>query len=72
MRLLHAKTLEFEVFHDDEIPEYVILSHTWEDEEVSYQEMRFCNNTKDYQRAGGRRLFHSHDEDVCRIEHSIG
>ena len=41
MRLLHARTLEFEVFHDDQIPQYVILSHTWGDEEVSYQEMRF-------------------------------
>ncbi|KAF1830627.1 HET-domain-containing protein [Decorospora gaudefroyi] len=41
MRLLHAETLEFKTFHDDELPEYLILSHTWGNEEVSYQEMRF-------------------------------
>jgi hypothetical protein len=41
MRLLHAKTLEFEVLHDNEIPRYLILSHTWGIEEISYQEMRF-------------------------------
>jgi hypothetical protein len=41
MRLLRAETLEFEVFHDDETPDYLILSHTWGNEEVTYQEMRF-------------------------------
>lgn len=41
MRLLHATTLEFKIFHDDQIPPYLILSHTWGSEEVSYQEMRF-------------------------------
>lgn len=41
MRLLHSTTLEFNVFHDDQIPPYLILSHTWSEEEVSYQEMRF-------------------------------
>ncbi|KAF1842816.1 HET-domain-containing protein [Cucurbitaria berberidis CBS 394.84] len=41
MRLLHSTTFEFEVFHDDQIPPYAILSHTWGEEEVSYQEMWF-------------------------------
>jgi hypothetical protein len=41
MRLLHAKTLEFKVFHDNHTPQYLILSHTWGNEEVTYQEMRF-------------------------------
>ncbi|EFQ94723.1 hypothetical protein CFE70_001130 [Pyrenophora teres f. teres 0-1] len=41
MRLLDATTLEFRDFTDDQLPPYVILSHTWGDEEVTYQEMRF-------------------------------
>ncbi|KAF7446251.1 HET domain-containing protein [Pyrenophora tritici-repentis] len=41
MRLLDATTLEFRTFTDDQFPPYVILSHTWGDEEVTYQEMRF-------------------------------
>ncbi|KAF2009888.1 HET-domain-containing protein [Aaosphaeria arxii CBS 175.79] len=40
MRLLNVDTLEFEFFTDiRRIPDYVILSHTWGSEEVSYQEM---------------------------------
>jgi hypothetical protein len=40
MRLLNTRTLELDEFIGDSIPEYVILSHTWESEEVSYQEMQ--------------------------------
>ena len=39
MRLLNTSTLKLREFHDDEIPDYAILSHTWEDGEVSYQAM---------------------------------
>lgn len=41
MRLLNSSTLEFEIFNDESLPEYLILSHTWGDEEVSYQDMRY-------------------------------
>ncbi len=41
MRLLNAKTLQFEVFYDNQMPSYLILSHTWGNEEINYQEMRF-------------------------------
>ncbi|KAF2847606.1 HET-domain-containing protein [Plenodomus tracheiphilus IPT5] len=34
MRLLHSTSLEFEVFYDEKIPPYLILSHTWEDDEL--------------------------------------
>jgi hypothetical protein len=45
MRLLNASTLEFKVFeNEDEIPDYAILSHTWEAEEVSYQDMTLHRN----------------------------
>jgi hypothetical protein len=41
MRLLNAHTLEFQEFHDDTTrPKYAILSHTWDEKEVVYKEMR--------------------------------
>jgi hypothetical protein len=40
MRLLHAETLEFHEFQGTQIPPYAILSHRWENEEVTYQDMR--------------------------------
>ncbi len=39
MRLINVKTLEISEFFGDKIPPYGILSHTWGDEEVSFQEM---------------------------------
>lgn len=39
MRLLHTQTFELREFLGDSIPEYVILSHTWEKEEVTFQDM---------------------------------
>lgn len=39
MRLINTYTLSFTEFLGDDIPPYAILSHTWEDEEVSLQEM---------------------------------
>lgn len=41
MRLLDCDTLEFKTFNETELPEYAILSHTWGNEEVNYQEMRW-------------------------------
>ncbi|KAJ1324104.1 HET domain-containing protein [Microdochium nivale] len=39
MRLLRVDTLEPIEFMPDKIPSYAILSHTWEQEEVSYEEL---------------------------------
>lgn len=39
MRLIHAPTLALVEFFEQNIPLYAILSHTWEDGEVSFQEM---------------------------------
>jgi hypothetical protein len=41
MRLLNVQTLELKNFYDDQIPPYIILSHTWGDEkdEVTLKEM---------------------------------
>lgn len=38
MRLLHTKKLSLEEFFDSKIPKYAILSHRWEDDEVSLQD----------------------------------
>ncbi|KAI4273292.1 MAG: hypothetical protein LQ337_004739 [Flavoplaca oasis] len=39
MRLLHVSTFELEDFVDEKCPRYVILSHTWGKEEITYQEI---------------------------------
>lgn len=40
MRLIQAKSLKFRDFNESELPEYAILSHTWDpEEEVSLQDM---------------------------------
>ena len=40
MRLLNIHTLEIEEFWDENVKKYAILSHRWEDEEVSFQDMQ--------------------------------
>jgi hypothetical protein len=39
MRLLNTSTLEVEEFLQSRVPEYVILSHTWREEEVTLQDL---------------------------------
>ncbi|KAE9371714.1 HET-domain-containing protein, partial [Stipitochalara longipes BDJ] len=39
MRLLDTKTLELREFFMSDVPPYAILSHTWSDDEVTFQEM---------------------------------
>lgn len=39
MRLLHTSTLKLHEFYDAQIPSYVILSHTWGNEEVTLQDL---------------------------------
>lgn len=39
MRLLNTRTFELEEFIGDLVPQYVILSHTWETQEVSFHDM---------------------------------
>ncbi|KAK1759798.1 heterokaryon incompatibility protein-domain-containing protein [Echria macrotheca] len=40
MRLLHTTTFEFEFFPGQKKPFYAILSHTWEEEEVLFEDAR--------------------------------
>ena len=46
MRLLNSHSLEFKEFQGDDIPRYAILSHTWAEDEVTFQ---------DFQNGGSRR-----------------
>ncbi|TDZ36462.1 Vegetative incompatibility protein HET-E-1 [Colletotrichum trifolii] len=39
MRLLNTRTIEVEELIEGNIPAYSILSHTWEKEDVSFQDM---------------------------------
>jgi hypothetical protein len=39
MRLINTSTLELEEFMGVNVPPYAILSHTWEEEEITFQEM---------------------------------
>ena len=45
MRLLNTKHLYFEEFFDSKIPKYAILSHRWEEDEVSLQDF-LCGKRK--------------------------
>lgn len=49
MRLLNVKTRHLEQFHGDMIPQYAILSHTWGQEEVTFQDM----NREDHKQKQG-------------------
>ncbi|KAH8751862.1 heterokaryon incompatibility protein-domain-containing protein [Hyaloscypha sp. PMI_1271] len=40
MRLLQAESIELRRFEKNDIPPYAILSHTWEDDEVSFQDIQ--------------------------------
>ncbi|KAF2008646.1 HET-domain-containing protein [Aaosphaeria arxii CBS 175.79] len=44
MWLLNARTLSLEYFLDNRIPRYAILSHTWGDEEISFQDFDATKN----------------------------
>jgi hypothetical protein len=39
MRLLHAESIQLRSFEENAIPRYAILSHTWGDDEVSFQDL---------------------------------
>ena len=40
MRLLNTETLALQEFMDNDIPDYAILSHRWQDGEVSFQDVQ--------------------------------
>lgn len=50
MRLLDTSTIKLREFIGDEVPRYAILSHTWGEEEVSYQGLSGARDTKGFQK----------------------
>jgi hypothetical protein len=54
MRLLHTSTLRLKEFTGNNVPPHAILSHTWGDEEISYQDMV---NEKATERKAYNKLF---------------
>ncbi|KAN0094111.1 HET domain containing protein [Hyaloscypha variabilis] len=40
MRLIHSTNFELHEFIGSQIPQYAILSHTWGEEEISFQELQ--------------------------------
>lgn len=47
MWLINTNLLELEGFFDNDIPPYAILSHTWENEELSFQDMQGSQSIRD-------------------------
>lgn len=48
MRLLHCRTLKLEDFFQNATPSYAILSHTWEKEELTCQEILNIHGSHEY------------------------
>lgn len=46
MRLLNVDTLELADFLESEVPPYALLSHTWTQDEVSFQDMQSVRKAK--------------------------
>ncbi|OTB02022.1 hypothetical protein M426DRAFT_33740, partial [Hypoxylon sp. CI-4A] len=58
MRLLNSRSLKIKEFFGDKIPKYAVLSHTWGDEEVSFQD--FHNESVRREKGGFKKI-----EDFC-------
>jgi hypothetical protein len=59
MRLLHClpdRSIKVEEFYGEEIPKYAILSHTWEDDEVTFQDLLISSDRK---KRGWRKIEYS-------------
>jgi hypothetical protein len=46
MRLLHTKDLRIQQFSTNDVPKYAIFSHTWEEEEVTFQDIERQTSTR--------------------------
>ncbi|KAK3386693.1 hypothetical protein B0H63DRAFT_447609 [Podospora didyma] len=67
MRLINTSTLQFGEFFGSNIPRYAILSHTWGDGEMSYQDWLYC------QRQVPRRWgWVYHDDEVAKLQSTSG
>ncbi|KAK1760291.1 ankyrin repeat-containing domain protein [Echria macrotheca] len=64
MHLLHTRTLELQYFGNRDVPPYAILSHRWEAEEVTFQDVQSGNALT---KAGYSKL-----EGTCSLARSHG
>jgi hypothetical protein len=65
MRLIDTKTLALKEFFGDQIPRYAILSHTWQEEEVSFQD--WADQSSASQKKGYKKIF-----DTCQLAKKHG
>jgi hypothetical protein len=65
MRLIDTKTLALKEFFGNQIPPYAILSHTWHEEEVSFQD--WADQSSASQKKGYKKIF-----DVCQLAKKNG
>ncbi|KAF7924727.1 uncharacterized protein EAE97_010678 [Botrytis byssoidea] len=66
MRLINTTTYEFSEFYGENIPKYAILSHTWENDEVTFQEWTFPRRNAE-KKAGYAKI-----EATCKLASEIG
>lgn len=66
MRLINTETLELHEFFESQAPPYAILSHTWEKDEIPFQEM-LSKSPSTIAKAGYRKI-----QDTCRLAQSRG
>jgi hypothetical protein len=60
MRFLQSKTFQLKEFiGDDQVPPYAILSHTWGDEEIVYQDL---HNNSFEQKLGFKKIKYCCDQ----------
>ncbi|KAK1753297.1 heterokaryon incompatibility protein-domain-containing protein [Echria macrotheca] len=61
MRLINAETLAMEEFYGD-VPRYAILSHRWQDEEVTFKDYTFPDLARARQMKGFRKILFCADQ----------
>ncbi|TGO07942.1 hypothetical protein BTUL_0235g00050 [Botrytis tulipae] len=66
MRLINTTTYEFSEFYGENVPKYAILSHTWENDEVTFQEWAFSPRHAE-KKAGYAKI-----EATCKLATEIG
>ena len=65
MRLIDCTTLEFKEFIGKKKPPYAILSHTWEDQEITYQ--NYCGADELRLKRGSEKIIKT-----CEISKQLG
>ncbi|RSL54934.1 hypothetical protein CEP54_009627 [Fusarium duplospermum] len=65
MRLINTATLALDEFFGDQVPEYAILSHTWQEEEVTFRE--WADQASASRKKGYRKIV-----DTCKLARKQG